>query len=227
MQGAVALCMTLTTTTFAQQAPNEITIIAEPPVRVSGFDGVSQQELPLSTTAIDQATLRDIGARRITDALRLDASVSDSYNLPAYWDKLSVRGYALDNRYNFRREGLPISAETIIPMDNKERVELLKGTSGIQSGTSSPGGLVNYVVKRAPSSADKTVRDVTLSYGPGNNRLSAADLGGRFGENASFGYRFNVAHENLDPYIRDTQGHRNLVALAMDWRIDANNRLEW
>lgn len=227
IQGAVALCMTLTTTTFAQQAPNEITIIAEPPVRVSGFDGVSQQELPLSTTSIDNATLHDIGARRITDALRLDASVSDSYNLPAYWDKLSVRGYALDNRYNFRREGLPISAETIIPMDNKERVELLKGTSGIQSGTSSPSGLVNYVVKRAPSSADKTVRDVTLSYGPGNNRLSAADLGGRFGENASFGYRFNVAHENLDPYIRDTQGHRNLVALAMDWRIDANNRLEW
>ena len=61
MPCAVALCMTLTTTTFAQQAPNEITIIAEPPVRVSGFDGVSQQELPLSTTSIDNATLRDIG----------------------------------------------------------------------------------------------------------------------------------------------------------------------
>ena len=163
-QGAIALCLAMTTATFAQQAPNEITIIAEPPIRVSGFDGVSQQELPISVTAIDQATLRDISAQRVTDALRLDASVSDSYNLPAYWDKLSVRGYALDNRYNYRRENLPISAETIIAMDNKERIELLKGTSGIQSGTSAPGGLVNYVVKRAPNSADKTVRDVTLSH---------------------------------------------------------------
>jgi iron complex outermembrane recepter protein len=227
IQSAVALCIALTSSAFAQQAPSEITIIAEPPIRVSGFEGASQQELPISVTAFDNATLRDVGAQRITDALRLDASVSDSYNLPAYWDKLSVRGYGLDNRYNYRREGLPISAETIIPMDNKERIELLKGTSGIQSGTSAPGGLVNYVVKRAPSSADKTVRDVTLSYGPGNNRLTAADLGGRFGEDASFGYRFNVAHEDLDPYIRGTQGHRNLVALAMDWRIDSRNRLEW
>jgi iron complex outermembrane receptor protein len=86
---------------------------------------------------------------------------------------------------------------------------------------------VNYVVKVAPSSADKTIRDITLSHGPGNNRLVAADLGGRFGLDAGFGYRFNVAHEHLDPYIRDTKGYRNLVALAMDWRIDASNRLEW
>lgn len=227
MQSAAALCIVMTSSAFAQRTPDEITITAELPVRVSGFDGVPQQELPFSVSTIDHATLRDTGAQRITDALRLDASVSDSYNLPAYWDKLSVRGFALNNRYNYRREGLPISAETIIPMDNKERIELLKGTSGMQTGTSAPGGLVNYLVKRAPNDATKTIRDVTLSYGPGHNRLSAADLGGRFGQDAEFGYRFNVAHEELAPYIRDTKGHRSLIALAMDWRINANTRLEW
>jgi iron complex outermembrane receptor protein len=219
--------LALGSSAWAQPNSTEITITAEPPVRISGFDDVPLQDLPISVSAIDNATLRDIGAQRITDALRLDASVSDSYNLPAYWDKLSVRGFALDNRYNYRREGLPISAETIIPMDNKERIELLKGTSGIQSGTSAPGGLVDYVVKRAPSAPEKTIRDVTLSYGPGNNRLIAADLGGRFGEGADFGYRFNVAHEDLDPYIRNTKGERSLVALAMDWRINSSNRLDW
>ncbi len=227
VQSAVALCIALTSTAWAEHNPSEITITAGPPVRISGFDGVPWQELPISVSAIEHATLRDIGAQRITDALRLDASVSDSYNLPAYWDKLSVRGYALDNRYNYRREDLPISAETIIAMDNKERIELLKGTSGIQSGTSAPGGLVNYVVKRAPNAPDKIIRDGTLSYGPGNNRLVASDLGGRFGEGADFGYRFNVAHEDLNPYIRDTKGRRNLVAMAMDWRINSSNRLEW
>jgi iron complex outermembrane receptor protein len=227
IQSAIALCIAASSTAWADHNPTEITITAEPPIRVSGFDGVPLQELPLSVTTIGNATLRDIGAQRVTDALRTDASVSDSYNLPAYWDKLSVRGFALDNRYNFRREGLPISAETIIPMDNKERIELLKGTSGIQSGTSALGGLVNYVVKRSPNDSEKTIRDVMLSYGPGNNRLIAADLGGRFGEGADLGYRFNVAHEDLNPYIRDTQGHRDLVALAMDWRINGRNRFEW
>jgi iron complex outermembrane receptor protein len=213
------MCIASCASAWAQQNPTEITIVDKLPARVSGFGDVPAQELPFSTTTITNATLQDIGARRVSDALRLDASVSDSYNSPAYWDMLSVRGFTLDNRYNYRREGLPISAETMIPMDNKERIELLKGTSGTQAGTSSPGGLVNYVVKRAPGNAEQTIRTMTLSYGQGNNRSIAADLGGRFGEVAEFGYRFNIAHEELNPYVRNTQGHRNLVALAMDWRL--------
>jgi len=219
IHAAVALCIASCASAWAQQTPTEITITDKLPARVSGFGDVPAQELPFSTTTIINATLQDIGAQRVSDALRLDASVSDSYNSPAYWDILSVRGFTLDNRYNYRREGLPISAETMIPMDNKERIELLKGTSGIQAGTSSPGGLVNYVVKRAPTNAEQQIRTITMSYGQGDNRSVAADLGGRFGETAEFGYRFNIAHEDLNPYIRNTKGHRDLVALAMDWRI--------
>ncbi len=219
VHAAVALCIASCASAWAQQNPTEITITDQLPSRVSGFGDVPAYELPFSTTTITSATLQDIGAQRVSDALHLDASVTDSYNSPAYWDILSVRGFTLDNRYNYRREGLPISAETMIPMDNKERIELLKGTSGIQAGTSSPGGLVNYVVKRAPTDAEQQIRNITLSYGQGYNRLVAADLGGRFGETAEFGYRFNVAHEDLNPYIKDTTGHRDLVALAMDWRL--------
>jgi iron complex outermembrane recepter protein len=219
VRAAVVLCIASCASAWAQQNPTEITITDKLPARVSGFGDVPAQELPFSTTTITSATLQDIGARRVSDALHLDASVSDSYNSPAYWDILSVRGFTLDNRYNYRREGLPISAETMIPMENKERIELLKGTSGIQAGTSSPGGLVNYVVKRAPTNAEQPIRNITMSYGQGDNRSVAADLGGRFGEVGEFGYRFNVAHEDLNPYIRNTQGHRDLVALAMDWRL--------
>ncbi|WP_353136510.1 TonB-dependent receptor plug domain-containing protein, partial [Limnohabitans sp.] len=168
IHAAVALCIASCASAWAQQTATEITITDKLPARVSGFGDVSAQELPFSTTTITSATLQDIGAQRVSDALRLDASVSDSYNSPAYWDILSVRGFTLDNRYNYRREGLPISAETMIPMDNKERIELLKGTSGIQAGTSSPGGLVNYVVKRAPTNAEQQIRNITLSYGQGN-----------------------------------------------------------
>jgi iron complex outermembrane recepter protein len=219
IHAAVAVCIASCASAWAQQNPTQITITDKLPARVSGFGDVPAQELPFSTTTITGATLQDIGARRVSDALHLDASVSDSYNSPAYWDILSVRGFTLDNRYNYRREGMPTSAETMIPMENKERIELLKGTSGIQAGTSSPGGLVNYVVKRAPTNAEQQIRNITISYGQGDNRSAAADLGGRFGNVSEFGYRFNIAHEDLNPYIRNTQGHRDLVALAMDWRL--------
>jgi len=209
------------------QSLTEITITDKAPSQVSGFGDVPLSKAPFSAVNIDQQTLQDVGAQRVSDALRLDASVADSYNSPAYWDSLSVRGYTLDNRYNFRREGLPISAETMIPMDNKERIELFKGTSGIQAGTSAPGGLVNYVVKRPPSAKDGTIRTVSASYGPGKSTSTSLDLGGRIGQDQALGYRFNAAYEDLNPYIQNTTGHRQLLALAMDWRLTPDTKLEW
>lgn len=209
------------------QSLSEITITDTAPSQVSGFGDVPLRQAPFSAVTIDQQTLQDIGAQRVSDALRLDASVADSYNSPAYWDSLSVRGYTLDPRYNYRREGLPISAETMIGMDNKERIELFKGTSGIQAGTSAPGGLVNYVVKRPPSAQNTVIRDVSASAGPGKNSSIALDLGGRFGPEQALGYRLNAAYEDLDPYIRQSEGHRHLLALAMDWRLTPDSRLEW
>jgi iron complex outermembrane receptor protein len=209
------------------QSPSEVTITETAPSQISGFGDVPLSQAPFSAIGFDRQLLQDIGAQRVSDALRLDASVADSYNSPAYWDSLSVRGYTLDNRYNYRREGLPISAETMIGMDNKDRLELFKGTSGIQAGTSAPGGLVNYVVKRAPTRSDEVIRSVTASHGPGKSSSIGLDLGGRFGDNKDFGYRFNAAYEDLNPYIRNTEGHRNLIALAMDWRISPDSKLEW
>jgi iron complex outermembrane receptor protein len=221
-------CHALLLASASAIAQNNTVLITSPAAQqVSGFEGLRLREGPFSAINIDNATLRDLGAQRISDALRLDSSVTDSYNSPAYWDMLSVRGFMLDNRYNYRREGLPINAETMIPLDNKERIELFKGTSGIQAGTSAPGGLANYVVKRPSNSGEVGTRSLTFSYGNGNNSAIALDLGGRFGENNAVGYRVNAAYEDLNPYVRNAKGHRQLLALAMDWRINANTRLEW
>ena len=224
---AASLCIASPGGAQTAAPPQTLVITSPAPQQVSGLGDVPLSRAPFSGVNIDAQTLHEIGASRISDALRLDASVSDAYNSPAYWDQLSVRGYVLDNRYNYRREGLPISAETMIPMDNKERIELFKGTSGIQAGTSAPGGLANYVVKRAPSGNDDTLRTVTATHGQGRSSGIALDLGARFGQNKDFGYRLNAAYEDLNPTIRNTRGHRQLLALAMDWRLTPDSRLEW
>lgn len=212
----------------AQQAAlREVTVnegAAAPQADISGFGDVPLRELPLSATVIDSQQLRASGARRLADLTQFDASVTDAYNSAGYWDYLTVRGFVLDNRFNYRREGLPISAETSIPLDNKERVEILRGTSGIQAGTSAPGGLVNYVVKRPTEQDLRTVRIETTSRG---SLLGAIDLGGRFGENRQFGYRINVVSENLKPITHDLDGNRNLFSLAADWRISRDSVLEF
>ncbi|QHJ01352.1 TonB-dependent siderophore receptor [Xylophilus rhododendri] len=190
---------------------------------ITGFGDIPLREVPVSATVIDSRQLQASGARRLADLTRFDSSVSDAYDSPGYWDFVSVRGFVLDNRFNYRREGLPISAETTIPLDNKERVEILKGTSGIQAGTSAPGGLVNYVVKRP---TDKDIREVRIEAGSRASLLGAVDLSSRFGEDRQFGLRINAAQERLRPQLHNLDGERSLLAVAADWRIDRDSLLE-
>ena len=196
---------------------------AAPQADISGFGDLPLKEVPLSATIVDNRQLQASGARRLTDLTQFDASVTDAYNSAGYWDYLTVRGFVLDNRFNYRREGLPISAETSIPLDNKERIEILRGTSGIQAGTSAPGGLVNYVVKR-PTEQD--LRQIRTEISGNGSVLGAFDLGGRFGAERQFGYRLNVATEDLKPRIDNLDGHRNLFSLAADWRITRDSVFE-
>lgn len=211
----------------AQQAalpPVVVTGTSPSPVAdVTGLGDVPIKELPVSATVIGRRQIEASGARRLADLAQFDSSVSDAYNAPGYWDFLSIRGFTLDNLYNYRREGLPINAQTVIPLDNKERIEILKGTSGMQAGVSSPGGLVNYAVKR-PTEMD--LREARIEGSSRSSLLAAADLGGRFGADRAFGYRINLAHEKLRPLIRSLDGERSLAAIAGDWRIGRDSLIE-
>jgi iron complex outermembrane receptor protein len=205
---------------------NAVTITegqAAPTADVGGFGDAPLARTPASITVIDARQIEDSGARSVRDLYRLDASVSDAYNAAGYWDYATVRGFVLDAKYNFRREGLPISAETVIGLENKERVEILKGTSGIQAGTSAPGGLINYVVKRPTEKDLRSLRTEVTSEG---GFLAHVDLGGRFGQDREFGYRFNLAGEHIGSHVPHADGKRQLVALAMDWRINRDSLLE-
>ena len=193
-----------------------------PPLDVGGFGDVPLERLPMQAVTIGEPALREAGARGARDLSRFDASLGDAYNAVGYWDALTVRGFVIDQRYNFRRDGLPITGETSIALDNKSRLELLKGTSGIQAGTSAPGGLVNYVVKRP----DTDVRSAYVELSGSSNALAAVDLSSRFGEDRAFGLRLNTAAEHLDPELHDALGERHLLAVAGDWRLSSDTLVE-
>lgn len=223
---AAAVCALLAASSWAQTATLPLVTVSErvAPVQasVSGFD-TPLREVPLSATVIGADEIAQRGARRLADLIGFDSSVTDAYNAGGYIDYLTIRGFVIDNRFNYRREGLPINAETAIALENKERVEVLRGTSGLQAGTSAPGGLVNYMVKRP---GERDIRDVRIEYTSRSSMLTAADLGSRFGADRSFGWRLNVAQEQLRPLTQSLQGDRQLLALATDWRIDADRRLD-
>jgi iron complex outermembrane receptor protein len=189
---------------------------------VTGFGDIPLGNAPLQASVFGNQQLADSGIESIGGLTRLDASLGDAYNAEGYWSMVSSRGYTLDNRFNYRRDGLPINAETAIALDNKERVELLKGTSGIQAGTSAPGGLVNLVTKRATGS----VRSARLETRQGGSLLGAVDLGEAFGPQGRLRLRLNAAYEQLRPLVQHSDGQRSLLALAMDWQLGADTLLQ-
>lgn len=189
---------------------------------VAGFGDVPLARLPLQAGVFSAARLRERGAQRVADLVSSDASLGDAYNTEGYWDFLTIRGFVLDNRSNFRRDGLPISAETSIALDNKELIEVLKGLSGLQAGVSAPGGLVNHVVKRP----DTPLRSATLEARQESTLGASVDISQRFGEGDAYGLRVNAAYADLEPRIRNTQGHRHLLAAAGDWRLSPQATLE-
>ena len=182
---------------------------------LAGFGDIPLAQAPLSASVIRTDQLADAGIRGFGDLTRLDAGITDAYNPPGYWSQLAVRGFTLDNRFNYRRDGLPISGETALLFDNKDRLEVLKGTSGAQAGTSAPGGLVNLVVKRPRGDSTTLLAGLADS---GSVKLGA-DIDRRLGDDT--GVRLNLAAERMNPRLRDTEGSRWLAAVAAETRLGA------
>ena len=220
---AGAACCALSAGALAQTA-ERITITGQsiPDAGVAGFGSIPLVRAPLQASIYSQQQLDDAGVQSIGGLTRLDASLGDAYNAAGYWSIISARGYTLDNRFNYRRDGLPVNAETAIALDNKERLEVLKGTSGIQAGTSAPGGLVDLVVKRPVSG----LRHATIGLRERGSVLASLDLSERFGAENAFGLRLNLAAERIDPKVRNTKGERSLVALAGDWQLSPDSLLQ-
>jgi iron complex outermembrane receptor protein len=210
----------------APQAAERVTItgrLAPPPASLAGFGDVAPSKAPFQVLSLSSASLADAGIDSLAGVTSLDASVSDAYNSPGYWSTLTIRGFVLDNNHNVQRDGLPISAETAIGLENKERIEILKGTSGAQAGTSSPGGLANFTVKR-PRGVDQS--SLLLGWSERGNWKAAIDVERRLGDGDDLGLRLNAAFESLDPLLHDAKGNRNLLALAGSARFGADQRLD-
>jgi iron complex outermembrane receptor protein len=207
----------------AALAPVTITGKAPVPASVAGWNDTPVEAAPLQATTIDAAQIRDAGAHRLADLARFDASVTSAYDTEGYIDYFTIRGFVVDNRFNFRRDGLPINAETSIPLENKARVDILKGTSGMQAGTSAPGGLVDLVVKRP---LDTSLRSAFIEWRERGSVVGAVDLSQRFGVGDAFGVRLNAGAEHIEPIVRNANGNRNLLALAGDWRAGTATLVE-
>ena len=189
---------------------------------VGGFSEAPLRETPASISVITHEQMQDRSVRSATDAVKWDASVQNSYNAVGLADWFAIRGFVLDQGANYRKDGMVILAQAMVPMENKERIEVLKGLAGLQAGIAASGGVLNYVTKRP---TDTPTRSATFEVRERGTVYGAVDLGGR-SDDGVFGYRINAAAEEIKSYVRGSNGDRRFISGAFDWKLSSRATLQ-
>lgn len=188
---------------------------------VGSFRGQSLRDIPATVNVITREALDAQQDRTLYDALRNTAGVTRQQLSGETFDNIAIRGVTMENRTNFRFNGsMPFFNLMAIPLEDKERVEVLKGVSALYYGYTTPGGIVNLVTKRA---GNTPVTSVGMSIDNNGTAIGSVDVARRFGEDNQYGLRFNAAGGKLESPTSGIDGDRQMASVAFDWKV--NSRL--
>lgn len=175
----------------------------------------SLQELPFSIGSYGRELIDNQRARTVQDVLKNDPGVQPASFGGAY-DGIAVRGFSANAINSVRRDGLLTNVYSDIPLENMERVDVLKGLSGFLYGVGEPSGLVNYILKRPTRGSFTSVDAEVRSYG---GRYVHIDTSGATGANRALAFRVNVAGEEQGDFRHAGDLSRAMAGVAMDLQL--------
>lgn len=194
-------------------------------VQVGTFRDQSPLDVPLTSNVITREVIDAQGQRTLYGALRNTAGVTRSQLNGSAYDNVAIRGILVENRGNYRLNGsLPIINLVDVPLENKERVEVLKGASSLYYGFVPPSGIVNYVTKRAGATPVTSLSTSLNQYGAVDLH---ADIGRRFGPDNNTGLRINAAAGHEDIGIDNFSGKRQMLSAALDVKVSPSVNLKF
>ncbi|WP_081765011.1 TonB-dependent siderophore receptor [Robbsia andropogonis] len=194
-------------------------------VQTGQYRGLDALDVPATVSTVTRDLLEAQAATGLYDALRNVAGVARQQLSGIAYDQLTVRGITLDNRGSYFLNGvLPIDNNIWMPMEDKERVEVLKGASALYYGFTVPAGIVNMVMKRAGETPVTSVGTVLDSHGSAGVK---ADVSRRFGRDNQFGLRVNAMDEHVESSIEGDRGYRRFASVAADWRVNSRLTLKY
>ena len=97
-------------------------------VQVGTFRDARVLDTPLTVSVVTKDLLQAQDARSIIDAVRNTPGVTQSQINANIYSNISIRGIPVDNLTNYRLNGvLPVINLIDMPMEDKDRIEILKG----------------------------------------------------------------------------------------------------
>lgn len=211
LAGSLAL---LPLAALAQEDPNSVTQLGriaveaqtdeEPSYTVksagtaTGLD-LSLRETPQSVSVITLEQIEDRGLTQIGDALRATTGVSLK-PVDRGRNNLVVRGFEVNN---FQIDGAPFATGNIgletTGTAIYERIEVVRGATGLLSGAGDPSAAVNLVRKHATSESFEAL--FSGEVGSWDQRAATIDLGTPLNSSGTVRARFIASYDERDAFI--------------------------
>ena len=182
-------------------------------------------EVPQSIQVVPEALVKDQGMKSMVEVLRYVPGASMNPGEGGR-DQPVLRG--ISSSSDFYVDGLRDDALYFRDPYNAERIEVLKGPSGMTFGRGGGGGVINRVTKRPLA---ERLAEVELSLGCWSDRRASVDYSDRsmgmgFRVNAmaeaAQGFRegFNLRRSALNPVVDFTLGEDSLILLGLEHAED-------
>lgn len=182
-------------------------------VQSGSFRNAKVLDVPMTVSVIPSALLKSQQAISLLDAVRNTAGVSTAGVGQVAYNNLTIRGIAVDTTSSYKMDGLlNVLSSTAFPLEDKDRVEILKGASALYYGFSPPSGIVNMVMKRPT----EHLSFFENTFGDSNGGVGEhVDIGDTIGP---VGFRVNGLAAHTDYGIQHVNGSRYLGSGTFDFK---------
>ena len=167
---------------------------------------LSMRDTPQSVSVITSQLMQDQDLRTLTDVVNNSAGISTSINHSTD-SRYATRGFKVDN---YQIDGvvmpLKLSGQSQTNTAMYERVEIVRGATGLLSGAGNPSAAINLIRKRANST--EFVANTSVGIGSWQNYQATADISTSLNSDGSVRGRVVVNYEEGE-YFQDFADNTN------------------
>ncbi|WP_339520215.1 TonB-dependent siderophore receptor [Pseudomonas proteolytica] len=186
---------------------------------------LTPKETPQSITVITRKHMDDFGLNAIDDVMRhtpgITVSTYDSERTNYF-----ARGFSIEN---FQYDGIPTlrnsaysSGQTLTDMAIYDRVEILKGATGLLTGAGAPGATLNLIRKK-PTRDFKA--SIELGAGSWDNYRSQVDVSGPLTDSGNIRGRAVAAYQDKHSFMERYQRKTSVYFGSLEADLDDDTLL--
>lgn len=188
--------------------------------------GLSLFETPQSVSIMTEQRILDQNLGSIAEVVIQTVGVSAN-NLDTTRNTFSARGFDIDK---YQIDGVPQawslagdSGETIADVSIYERIEVVRGATGLLTGAGDPSASINLVRKHANS--DVFTGYINGGIGRWNTKFLSADVSMPLTENGALRARFVARKEVSDTYMTIPEEDKAIIYGVVDADLGAQTTL--